>query len=105
MKHLKKLGFALALLLGLCGGAWAQDWGHRAADRHWADRGHPVYTYRNWGYAPYGGWGAYRPYNNGYYSGGWGGYYPRGTWGYNPGYRYYPRYRAYGWHDRGGWRR
>lgn len=110
MKHLMKLGFALVLLLGLCGGASAQDWGHRAADRHWVDRGHPVYAYRNWGYAPYrGGWGAYRPYNYGYsyypygnygYSynpGGWGGYYPRGarSYRYYPGYHY--DYRAHVW--------
>ena len=124
MNYLKKMALALALIAGLCGGAWAQDRGHhdaeRRVDRHW------VYQYRNghWGYFPYRTWGSYYPYttysyypyNYGYYPYGAYGYYPNsgyyGTYGYYPYGRYYP-YRNWGtwdhypnraWdHGRDGW--
>lgn len=99
MNYWKKIAFGLALVAGLCGGAWAQDWGHRDRnhdrdDHHWRDRGHnrdhdrdrdrnwryrnnPNYQYRNgqWG------WGSNRT---------WGGYYPNGNYGYYPNGTYYP---------------
>lgn len=103
MKYLKKIAFTLALIAGLCGGAWAQNWGHRDAGRHWDNhsvyRGHPYNQYRGgWGYAPnrnWGGWGGYYPYRN-------YGYYPYAGYGYYPysAYRYYPY--NYGYYP-GGW--
>ena len=107
MKYLKKIAFTLALIAGLCGGAWAENWGHHEVDRHGGYRGHPYYQYRGgWGYAPNRGWSGYYPYRNysyspysyyGYYPYSSYGYYPR-TWGYYPrAYPYYGPYGAYVW--------
>jgi hypothetical protein len=88
MNYWNKMAFGLALVAGLCGGAWAQDRGHddkdKARDSHqWRDRDHDrdhegdrdrdrwrdrrdgYYRNRNWGYYPNGNYG----------------YYPNGTWG------------------------
>jgi Ni/Co efflux regulator RcnB len=98
MNYLKKTAFALALIAGLCGGAWAQDWAHRDRDhdrdnqrwrdhdrrRDWDhDRDHDRdrdrdYRYRN------GQWG--------YQNRGWGGNYP-----YYPNGTYYPNQSRWGY--------
>jgi hypothetical protein len=70
------MALALALVAGLCGGAWAQDWGHNGGDqdRDARYRNDPNYQYRNgqWVYVPQRSWPN-------------GPYYPNGTWGYGPG--------------------
>ena len=94
MNHLKKIAFTLALVAGLCSGAWAQNWGHRVAYRNWDNRvvyrNHYVYRPVQWG-------GYYYPYSTyGYYPYGAYGYYPYSTYGYYPyGYGYYPNYSYY----------
>jgi hypothetical protein len=110
MNYWKKMAFVLALVAGLCGGAWAADWGHRDAshaqnnhtwrgsvpqhsgaslpNRAWSSHTTPNYQYRT------GGWGTYRNNPNYQYRNGqwvyvpnrsWGTYYPNGTYG-----SYYP---------------
>lgn len=93
MNYWKKMALALALVAGLCGGAWSQDWGRHDAnrarkdsqwsardharaqardrnhDRDWSYRNNPNYRYRNgqWGYTPNRTWGSnygYYPYGN-----------------------------------------
>jgi hypothetical protein len=125
MNYFKKMAFVLALVAGLCGGAWAQNWGHgeanHARDNHswnrstpehgrasvpsgnWGYRNNPNYQYRN------GEWrnnGNYE-YRNGHWGWGpnrtWGGYYPNGNYGYYPNgnYGYYP-YGNSGYYPYGG---
>ncbi|HVP51776.1 MAG TPA: hypothetical protein VMT05_06695 [Terriglobales bacterium] len=124
MSYWKKMAFGLALVAGLCGGAWAQRWGHNDAKAQntqtWRGRvpqherasvqnhtwGHssPNYQYRN------GGW-AYRNNPNYQYRNGhrvyvpnrtWGTYYPNGNYGYYPNgnYGYYPN-GNYGYYPSG----
>jgi hypothetical protein len=123
MNHWKRMALGLALVVGLCGGAWAENWGHRDGDRgrdsHWAYRS-PGYQYRS-GY--WGNWGGYYPYRSySYYSyGNYGGYYPYGSYsryypygnyGYYPSVPYYPgtwgyypnRVWGYGRYDHYVWR-
>lgn len=101
MNYLKKMALVVALVAGLCGGAWARDLGHRGGafrGGHPAYRVAPNYAYRgNWGYPYRGGvWGTY-PYRYGYYPYNYG-YYPYNAYGYYPynynlypyGYGYYP---------------
>jgi len=74
MNYLKKMAFVLALVAGLCGGAWAQTLRHDVAYRNWDN--HVVYR-NNQLYRPVQ-WGVYY-YPNGTYS-----YYPYGAYGYYP---------------------
>lgn len=123
MNYLKKIAFTLALVAGLCGGAWAQnlrrDVAYRRWDNHVVYRNNYVYRpaqwgvgvysypYSTYGYYPYGTYNYYYPNGvYGYYPYSYYSYYPYGYYGYYP-YRtwgnwgYYPRgvpYRAYGWH-------
>jgi len=103
MNYLKKAAFVLALVAGLCGGAWAADWGHRNANNNHAwrgsvpEHGRASIPNRTWNYHNYehrdGRW-AYRNNPNYQYRNGgsvyapnrtWGTYYPYGTSG-----NYYP---------------
>jgi hypothetical protein len=115
MNYFKKMAFILALVAGLCGGAWAQNWGHgganhardnhswnRSAPEHgrasvpsgnWGYRNNSNYQYRNghWGWGPNRTWGGHYPNGNyGYYPNGNYGYYPYGNYGYYPYGGYYP---------------
>lgn len=111
MNYLKKMAFALALVAGLCGGAWPQTLRHDVAYRNWDS--HTVYRTNNL-YRPVQ-WGFYY-YPNGtynYYPYGTYGYYPYNAYGYYPygNYWYYPYYGTYpyrtwgnwGYYPRGGW--
>jgi hypothetical protein len=121
MNYWKKMAFVLALVAGLCGGAWANDWGHqnkdRARDSHQGrsanagaastSRNNPNYQHRNSQgvYAPNRTWGRGNP-NGTYYpypnkrtwgSGPYGTYYPNnGTWGSGPNGTYYPNSGTWG---------
>ena len=122
----KKMAFGLALVAGLCGGAWAQDWGHRDSNHarstptwrgtvpqhnagvqnhNWGYRNNPNYQYRN------GQW-AYRNNPNYQYRNGrwvyvpnrtWGTYYPNGNYGYYPNGSYYPDTQPWGYYPNGGY--
>jgi len=101
MNDYKKIAFVLALVAGLCGGAWAADWGHRDTNhaqashswkssvparnsasvptRTWNSHTTPNYQYRT------GEWGAYRNNPNYQYRNGQWVYVPNRTWGtYSP---------------------
>jgi len=99
MNNFKKMAFVLALVAGLCGGAWAADWGHRNANsarntHSWArsvpqhgSAGVPNRTWSSQTTPAYrsGGWGAYRNNPNYQYRNGQWVYVPNRTWGtYNP---------------------
>ena len=123
MNYLKKMAFVLALVAGLCGGAWAQNWGHgeathardnhswnRSAPEHgsasvpnrtWNSHTTPNYQYRNGeiyrnnpNYQYRNGQGVYVPNRT------WGTSYPYGNGGYYPypttgGYYPYPNTGGY----------
>lgn len=120
MDYVKRMAFVVALVAGLCGGAWAQGWGHRAqntqtwrnsapaherasvTNHSWGSHNNTAAVpYRNgrWGYqnntatVPYrtGDW-AYRNNPNYQYRNGQWGYAPNRTWG-----TYYP-YGNYGYY-------
>lgn len=121
MNYWKKMAFVLALVAGLCGGAWANDWGHqnkdRARDSHQGrsanagaastSRNNPNYQHRNTQgvYVPNRTWGSGNP-NGTYYpypnkrtwgSGRYGTYYPNNrTWGSGPYGTYYPNNGTWG---------
>jgi len=110
MNYWKKMTLALALVAGLCGGAWAaQDPGHgdRNHDRdshrwsggdrhHGRDRDHD----RNWDYRHDRDWDRDR--QSGYAPNRTWGYYPNGNYGYYPYGTYYPG-GAYGNYGNGGY--
>jgi len=78
MNYWKKIAFVLALVAGLCGGAWARN---HDRDRDWRYHNNPNYQYRwggSYGYYPYGAY-RYYPYGR-YYR------YPNSTWGYGGRY-------------------
>jgi len=109
MDYVKRMAFVVALVAGLCGGAWAQGWGHRAqntqtwrnsapaherasvTNHSWGSHNNTAAVpYRNgrWGYqnntatVPYrtGDW-AYRNNPNYQYRNGQWVYVPNRTWG------------------------
>jgi len=127
MNDFKKMALGLALVAGLCGGAWATDWAHR--DTSHAQASHawkgsaaarnsasvPTRTWNSHTTSQYSGWGAYRNNPNYQYRNGqwvyvpnrtWGTYYPYGTGAYNP-YpttgTYYPYPTTGGYYPGGTW--
>lgn len=105
MNHFKKMAFGLALVAGLCGGAWAADWGHRntthaQASHAWrgsaaarSSASVPTRTWNSHTTSQNSAWGAYRNNPNYQYRNGqwvyvpnrtWGTYYPSGTGTYYP---------------------
>jgi len=106
MNCLKKMAFVLALVAGFCGGAWAEDWGHRngARESHsWArsapEHGRAGVPNRTWGSRSnpnYGDawWGSHRNNPSYHYRNGAWVYAPNRTWGttypYGTSGSYYP---------------
>ena len=92
----KKVTFVLALLAGLCGGGWAQNWGrgdgdHDRDDRRWRDRDDDrdrdrVRDRDRWRHRRGDG---DHDWDDGYRNRNWG-YGPNRTWGYSPNGTYYP---------------
>ena len=116
----ERMAFVVALVAGLCGGAWAQDWGHRAQNTQTGRNSAPSHerasvTNHSWGShnntaaVPYrnGGWGyhnntatvpsrtgdwAYRNNPNYQYRNGQWVYVPNRTWGTSYPYGNYGGY-------------
>lgn len=122
MNYLKKMALALALVAGLCGGAWAQEWSHRGTEQarasHQATSHQATNNVHQWGRAPEvyrnhdvarnhdiyrnnDAW--YRNNPNYQWRNGQWAYVPRGTWGgYYPNGGYYPG-GTWGYNPAGNW--